>query len=88
MLKLDLIYLCRWRPPRQVKKSSQPLFLFSPGPTGLARVAVLTWLPGAPSLVLFLHDILLWSGPSLQPCVEHNFAYGPVIHLPRIADCI
>ena len=40
-------------PPRQVKKSSQPLFLFFPGPTGLARVAVLTWPPGSPSLVFF-----------------------------------
>ena len=43
-------------PLRQVTKSSQPLFLFSPGPTGLERVAVLTWPPGSPSLVLFLHN--------------------------------
>ena len=40
-------------PPCQVTKPSQPLFLFFPGPTGLERVAVLTWPPGLPSLVLF-----------------------------------
>ena len=74
-------------PLRQVTKSSQPLFLLFPGPTGLERVAVLTWPPGSPSLVLFFHDILSWPGPSPQPCVEQNFDNGPVIQLPRIAAC-
>ena len=56
----------------QVMNSSQPLFLFFPGPTGLARVAALTWRPGLPSLVLFFHNMLLWPGPSPHPCVEQN----------------
>ena len=86
MLKLDLFYLRRRRAPRQVKKLSQPLFLFSPGLTWLARVAALTWPPGSPSLVLFLHNILSWPGPSPQPCVEQNFSNGPVIQVPQIAD--
>ena len=51
-------------PPRQVKNSSQPLFLFFLGPTGLARVAVLTWTHGSPYLVLFLHDTLLCPVPA------------------------
>ena len=51
----------------QVKKSSQPLFLFFPGPTGLDQVAAFTWPPVSPSLVLFLHDMLLCSGPSPHP---------------------
>ena len=37
----------------QVTNSSQPLFLFFPGPTGLDRVAEFTWPPISPSLVLF-----------------------------------
>ena len=74
-------------PPRQVTKSSQPLFLFFPGPTGLERVAVLTWPPGSPSLVLFLHDMLLCPGPSPQPCVEQNFDTGLVIQLLWISAC-
>ena len=37
----------------QVTNSSQPLLLFSPGRTGLARVDALTWPPGLPSLVFF-----------------------------------
>ena len=72
-------------PLRQVTKSSQPLFLFFPGPTGLARVAALTWPPGSPSLVLFLHDMLSWQGPSPHPCVKQNLEEAPVIQLPRIA---
>ena len=50
-------------PLRQVTKSSQPLFFFFSGPTGLERVAVLTWPPGSPSLVLFLHDMMLGGPP-------------------------
>ena len=51
----------------QVTKSSQPLFLFFLGPTGLDRVAELTWPPVFPSLVLFLHNILSFLGPSPHP---------------------
>ena len=40
----------------QVTKSSQPLFLFFPVPTGLDRVDEFTWPPVYPSLVLFLHN--------------------------------
>ena len=72
-------------PVRQVTKSSQPFFLFFPGPTGLAQVAALTWPPGSPFLVLFLNDILSWRGPSPHPCVDQNLEKVPVIQLPRIA---
>ena len=72
-------------PLRQVTKSSQPLFLFFPGPTGLERVAALTWTPGSPSLVLFLHDMLAWPGPSPHLCVEQNLEEAPVIQPPRIS---
>ena len=51
----------------QVTKSSQPLFLFFPGPTGLYWVAEFTWPPVSPSLVLFLHDMLSCPGPSPHP---------------------
>ena len=69
----------------QVTKSSQPLFLFFPGPTGLARVAALTWRPGSPSLVLFFHNMLSWPGPSPHLCVEQNLEEALVIQLPQIA---
>ena len=69
----------------QVTKSSQNLFLFFPGPTGLDRVAEFIWPPVSPSLVLFLHDMLLCPGPSPHPCVEQNLEAAPVIQLPRIA---
>ena len=69
----------------QVTKSSQPLFLFFPGPKGLDRVAEFTWSPVSPSLVLFLHNMLLCLGPSPHPWVEQNLEAAPVIQLPRIA---
>ena len=71
-------------PLRQVTNSSQPLFFFLE-PTDLAWVAALTWPPGSPSLVLFLHNMLPWPGPSPHPCVEQNLEEAPVIQLPRIA---
>ena len=69
----------------QATKSSQPLFLFFLGPTGLDWVAEFIWPPVSPSLVLFLHDMLLCTGPISHPWVEHNLEAAPVIQLPRIA---
>ena len=51
----------------QVTNSSQPLFLFFLGPTGLDQVAELTWTTVSPSLVLFLHNMLSCTGPSPHP---------------------
>ena len=53
-------------PPHQVTKSSQPLFLFFPGPTGLERVAVFIWPPGLPSLVFFCATS--WRVPAPAVC--------------------
>ena len=72
-------------PLSQVTKSSQPLFLFFPGTTGLDWVAEFTWPPVSPFLVLFLHNMLSCSGPSPHPWVEQNLEAAPVIHLPQIA---
>ena len=71
----------------QVTKSSQPLFLFFLGPTGLDQVAEFIWPPVSPSLVLFLHNMLSCPGPSPHPWVEKNLEAAPVIQLQRIAAC-
>ena len=68
-----------------VTKSSQPLFLFFPVPTGLDWVAKFTSPPVSPSLFLFLHDMLSCPGPSPHPWVDQNLEAAPVIQLPRIA---
>ena len=70
----------------QVTKSSQPLFLFFSGTTGLDWVAEFIWPPVSPSLVLFLHDMLSCPGPSPHPWVEQNLEAAPVIQLPGNAD--
>ena len=53
--------------PHRQAKSSQPLFLVAPGPSGLARVAVSTW-PGA----LFMQEPLVWRCPTTHLREEQN----------------
>ena len=51
-------------PRRQLKsQSSQPLFLFAPGPAEFSRVAVSTWL-----VDLLLHEALSCLYPTPWPC--------------------
>ena len=59
--------------------SSQPLFLLAPGPTGFARVAVVTWPFPRPWA---LQILLSWLGPTPWPCVEQK---PPGIHFPLTA---
>ena len=87
MLKLDLIYLRRQRPPPVRSKNHPNLCFFFPRVDGVGAGGSLDMAARLALPCFFLYDMLSWLGPSPQPCVEQNFADGPVIQLPRIDDC-